>query len=81
MNIRITIPKNLEARIAKRAIEQGITLEEYVCEVLDRDVSRPTIRELFEPVRQQVRASGANDKEVAAQIQAAVKQVRKRRRA
>ncbi len=81
MNIQITIPKHLEAKIVKRAVAQGVTLEQYVREVLDRDVSRPTIRELFEPVREQIRASGANDRQLAAQIDTAVKQVRKRRRA
>lgn len=81
MTVTITIPAELEAKIAERAAARGLSLGEYAREVLERDAEMPTLRELFAPVREQVKASGTTDAELTSQIEAAVEEVRKRRRA
>jgi hypothetical protein len=81
MTVTITIPAELEAKIAERAAAQGVSLCEYAREVLERDAEMPTLRELFAPVREQIKASGTTDAELTSQIEAAVDEVRKRRRA
>jgi hypothetical protein len=81
MTVTINIPAELEAKIAERAAARGVSLGEYAREVLERDAEMPTLRELFAPVREQIKASGTTDAELTSQIEAAVKEVRKRRRA
>jgi len=80
MSATIIIPTELEVKIAERAAARGVTLEEYAREVLERDAEMPTLRELFAPVREQVKASGTTDEELTVQIEEAVAEVRKRRR-
>lgn len=81
MTVTITIPDELKAKIAERAAARGVSLGEYAREVLERDAEMPTLRELFTPVREQIKASGTTDAELTSQIEAAVDEVRKRRRA
>ena len=49
MTVTITIPAELEAKIAERAAARGISLGEDAREVLERDAEMPTLRELFAP--------------------------------
>ena len=80
MTVTITIPPELEAKIAERAATKGVTLEQYAQEVLERDAEMPTLRELFAPVRDQIKAAGVTDEELAMQIEEAVTEVRTRPR-
>lgn len=80
MTVTITISDELKARIAERAAAQGVTLEEYAQEVLERYVEMLTLREIFVPVRDQIKAFGATDEELATQIEEAVTEVRTRHR-
>jgi hypothetical protein len=48
--------------------------------VLERDAEMPTLRELFAPVREQIKAAGVTDEELTAQIEEAVAEVRTRPR-
>jgi hypothetical protein len=43
-------------------------LGEYAREVLERDAEMPTLRELFAPVREQIKASGTTEAELTSQI-------------
>ncbi len=81
MSATITIPTDLETKMAARADALGLTLEQYTREVLERDVKTPTLRELFAPVREEIKASGTTDEELQKQIEASVKEARQRRRA
>ncbi len=81
MTVTITIPADLEAKISERAAARGVTLGEYAREVLERDAEMPMLRELFAPVREQIKATGTADDELTSQIEDAVAEVRKRRRA
>ena len=80
MTVTITIPAELEAKIAERAAAKGVTLEEYAREVLERDADLPALRELFAPVREQIKTAGVNDEGLTAQIKKAVAEVRTRPR-
>lgn len=80
MTVTISIPPELEAKIAERAAKKGVTLEEYAREVLERDVETPTLRDLFAPVREQIRVAGVTDDELTAQIEDAVADLRTRSR-
>jgi hypothetical protein len=80
MTMTIDIPAELKAKIAERAATKGVTLEQYAQEVLKRDAEMPTLRELFAPVRDQIKAAGVTDEELAMQIEEAVTEVRTRPR-
>ena len=64
MSVTITIPPELEAKIAQRAALKGMPLEEYARAVLEQDATMLTMRELFAPVRQQVAESGVSEQEL-----------------
>ena len=64
MSVTITIPPELEAKIARRAALKGMPLEEYARVVLEQDATMLTMRELFAPVRQQVAGSGVSEQEL-----------------
>jgi hypothetical protein len=78
--ITITLPPELERVIAGRATASGKKLEEYALDVLGRDAELPDLRELFADVRDQIEASGVSDDDLDDQIEAAVAEVRARRR-
>ena len=80
MTVTITIPPEIEAKITERAAAKGVSLEEYAQDVLQRDAEMPALRELFAPVRDQIKASGVTDDELAMQIEEAVAEVRTRPR-
>lgn len=81
MSTTITIPTELEKKIAGRAASQGKDVEEFAIETLSRAVNTPSLRELFADVREQVRASNVSDEDLDAKIETALKDVRKQRRA
>ena len=80
MTVTITITDELKAKIAERAAAKGVTLEEYAQEVLERYVETLTLREIFVPVRDQIKASCSTDEELATQIEETVTEVRTRPR-
>ena len=47
MSTTITIPRELETRIARRAAAEGKNVEEFALETLWRAVETPSLRELF----------------------------------
>lgn len=81
MSTTITIPTELERRIAGRAATEGKDVEQFALEALSRAVETPSLRELFADVREQVRVSHLSDEELDTRIETAVKDVRKHRRA
>jgi hypothetical protein len=81
MSTTITIPTELEMRLAGRAATEGKGVEQFALETLSRAVEAPSLRELFADVREQVRASHPSEEELDSQIETAVKEVRKQRRA
>lgn len=79
--ITITIPTELKPLILGRATASGKAIEEYALELLKKDAELPTISEVFADVRAQFEASGMTDEELGEEIEAAVAEVRARRRA
>lgn len=76
MTLTITIPDELKARITEQAAAKGVTLNEYTQEALEHYAETPTLRELFAPVRDQIKAANVADDELATQIEEAVAEVR-----
>lgn len=64
MGATITIPIELANKIAERAAARGLGLEEYACEVLERDVKLSTPTESFEPISKQTGATNGESKEL-----------------
>lgn len=81
MSTSITIPTELEEKIAERAAEQGKDVEQFALEALARAVETPSLRELFAEVREQIRITGTPEEELDTRIENAVKEARKQRRA
>lgn len=81
MSTTITIPTELEEKMAGRAASQGKDLEEFALEALSKAVDTPSLRELFADVRSQVGATNLSDAELDKRIESGVKEVRKQRRA
>ena len=81
MSTTITLPTELEKKIADRAASQGKDVEEFALEALSRAVDTSSLRELFADVRQQARTSHVSEEELDLRIETAVKEIRKQRRA
>lgn len=81
MSTSITIPTELEEKLAERAAEQGKNVEQFALEALARAVETPSMRDLFSDVRRQIRTAAIPEEDVDAGIETAVKEVRKQRRA
>ena len=81
MSTTITIPTELEKKIAGRAASEGKDVEQFALEALERAAQTPSLRELFADVREQTQGSRMPDEEVDTRIESAVKEVRKQRRA
>jgi hypothetical protein len=81
MSTTITIPTELEEKIAGRAATEGKDVEQFALDALSRAVETPSLRELFADVREDIRASGVSEEELDARLESAVKEVRKQRRA
>lgn len=79
--ITITLPPDLEKLVEKRAAADGQGVEEYTLSVLRKVTELPTLRELFADVHADIKARGITDEEVERDIDAAVAEVRARRRA
>ena len=77
----ITIPAELEEQIAVRASAEGKGVEEFALEALARAASTPSVRELFADVREEIQKRGMTAAEIDAEIESAVKEVRRQRRA
>ena len=81
MSTTITIPAELEEQIAVRASAEGKGVEEFALEALARAASTPSVRELFADVREEIQKRGITAAEIDAEIESAVKEVRRQRRA
>jgi len=80
MSATITIPTELEQKIAGRAAAQGKNVEQFALEALERAAELPSVRELLADVYQEIDESGLTSEELDAKIEAAVQEVRTKRR-
>jgi uncharacterized protein (DUF1778 family) len=81
MSTTITIPTELEKKIAGRAATQGKDVEQFALEALERAAETVSLRELFADVREEIRASHLPEEELDAVVESAVGETRKQRRA
>jgi hypothetical protein len=79
--LTIELPPDTQAKLEKRATETGQDMQTYVLTLIHRDVDSSTLRELFAPVREQIQESGVTDKELEAELETAISDVRRKRRA
>ena len=80
MSATITIPAELELVLARKAAAQGLDVEQFAVDALRRVAEMPTISELFADVQAEFEASGMTDEELGQEIEAALAEVRARRR-
>jgi hypothetical protein len=80
MSATITIPTELEQKIAGRAAAQGKNVEQFALEALERAAELPSVRELLADVYKEIDESGLTSEELDAKIEAAVREVRTKRR-
>ncbi len=80
MRITVTIPTELELLVQKRAAAASKTVESYALDLLKRDAELPDPWELFADVRAQIKAVGATEEELEAEIAVAIAEVRAHRR-
>ena len=78
--ITITLPAELEQAVSAKAMASGKGLEDYLILVLQKDVGLPSLRDLFADVRADIQTRGITDEEMEQDIDAAVAEVRARRR-
>lgn len=81
MSTTITIPTDLEEKIAGRAASQGKDVEQFALEALERAAETPSLRELFADIREEIRTDHLPEEELDAVVESAVDEVRKQRRA
>ena len=67
MSTTITIPTELEEKIAGRAATQGKDVEQFALEALERAADTPSLRDLFADVREEMRASGVSEERTRCQ--------------
>ncbi len=60
------VPEELIKRLDERLREVGQDRAEYLINLIQRDLERPTLtlREIFAPVREEIRESGISDTEL-----------------
>lgn len=73
MTLTINVPKNVGAILEEKAKTDGKELVEYVEDLVAKQASRPTFRELFADVR---RNDILSDEDLEKEINAAVKESR-----
>jgi len=79
--ITITLPSELAQAVSAKAMASGKRLEDYLIQVIQKDAELPSLRDLFAEVRADIQARGITDEELEQDIDAAVAEVRARRRA
>jgi hypothetical protein len=73
MSTTITIPTELEEKIAGRAASQGKNVEQFALDALKQAVETPSLRELFADIREQINAKGISEEELDVTVESAVR--------
>lgn len=79
MNLSVPITPEIEARLRERAASAGKAPETYAAEVLARDLSRPSLDEVLEPVCREVEASNLSEDELSDLLERAKLEMRRSR--
>lgn len=83
MAITIDIAPEKEKKLAERAKSNGQSdVAEYVRKLIDKDLElSPSLRELFAPVRDDIKESGVDDEELDALLEESREEAWRERRA
>ncbi len=77
MTLTIHIPKNVGVILEEKAKTDGKELVEYVEDLVTKQASRPTFRELFADVR---RNNSLSDEDLEKEIDASISETRRKKR-
>ena len=77
MTLTISLPKDVGAALENKAKISGQSTDKYVESMITNQVKRPTFRELFADVRENINIS---DSDLEKEIDAAIKESRQARR-
>jgi hypothetical protein len=64
MDMTISIPEDVAARLQEQAARSGQTMPAYTARLLAETVKRPTVDDVLAPFRKQVAESGMSDQEL-----------------
>lgn len=71
------LPESIVQALRKRAEDVGTTAPEYVRYLIEEDLaSAVSLRTLYAPVREQIKASGVTDEQLETEIDDAITEVR-----
>jgi len=62
--LKLRLSSAANQRLAERAAESGQDIAGYASQLIEREVSRPSIDEVLAPYRKQVAESGMSDEEL-----------------
>lgn len=81
MDITISLTEETGKRLLDRAAREGKGVADLVAEIAEREARIPiSLRDLFAPVREQIKASGVSDRELEEEIDSAIAEVRQARK-
>lgn len=65
MEITINLQPETQEKLRQRALDSGRDVTEYVEKLIEKDLSAPmSLRDLYAPVRQQIKESGISEGEL-----------------
>jgi len=76
--LTINLPRDVSVALENKAKVSGKGVAEYVEDLVVRQVKRPTLRELFSDIRENINVS---DEDLEKEIDAAIRESREARRA
>lgn len=79
MTFTISLPPEEEKKLEERAAASGVEIADYVRQLIRKDISLPSLAELFAPVHRAVRESGISQAELDPVPQAAIHASRAKR--
>ena len=79
MTLTISLVPEEEKKLEERAAASGVEIADYVRQLIRKDISLPSIAELFAPVHRAVRESGVSQFELDSVLQAAIDDSRAKR--
>jgi hypothetical protein len=69
MDIKISIPAELESVLRERAARFGKDADDYVSEIVAKHLEKPSLDELLAPIREDFSQSGISEDELNALIE------------
>lgn len=81
MRYVINISDAVNAKLVERAHATGAPADEYIEQVLQSALAKPTLREILAPVHQDVESSAMTEGELDSTLTEALQQSRRERRA